>query len=250
MQTRTVAEQGTLAGAPVPVRRNVFTTPIDELRRMVEDSQVECQECGAFGRVGRRMAAVEVYDSPWQVEPTIIYACVNPSSEYHGGAMDVIGRFGACVDLLTDTSWADFRYFTCEWCERMVISQCPSNGYHSYVRIVNECEQVCLKCYEERMFDEGLPREDFEAGKIPGMFCDRSELEKHGFETVDGFETARIASTEDADRFCARAMALIDTGHVVAVDYESMGIGGSEGYVSLYAKATGGYAPSALAYSA
>jgi len=119
----------------------------------------------------------------------------------------------------------------------MVISQCPSNGWHSYVRIVDDCDEVCLKCYEEGIYENGLPVEQFRAGKIPGMFFNRGELEEHGYQPVDDWQDKHIRGQDDADRFCAAAIRLINEGRKVAVDYESMAIGGLEGYVSLYATA-------------
>ena len=139
MNLITVGEQATLDGGTVKRRRNVFSKPIEELRAMVEAAQVECYECEGKGRVGKRMVAVEVYDSPWQEEPKTIYVCTYPDPEEYGRS---------CFDLLTDESWADFRYFECQSCYRMVIRQCPSNGWHSYVREWEDEGEVCLKCYE------------------------------------------------------------------------------------------------------
>lgn len=232
MHTITIGQQSTLAGEARPIRRNVFDRPVEDLRALVEAAQVECYECGAKGRVGRRMLAVEVYNEPWQEAPDTIHVC----REVFGPAADGFGDYGrSCYDLLTDTGWADFRYFECGECSRMVIRQCPRNGWHSYVREVED-EEVCLKCYEESIFADGLPRDGFEEGRISGMFCDKGELTEHGFALVDGFEDCYISDQESSRRFCDKALALIDAGHAVAVDYERMAIGGSEGYVSLYSR--------------
>jgi len=233
VQTITIGQQTTLDGASVPIRRNRFDRPPSELRAVVEAQQVECFGCEAKGRVGKRMLKVEVYDSPWQEEPTVIYVCgwnrnEDPDDYYEGQS---------CHDLLYDESFASFRYFDCEGCGRTVIRQCPSNGYHSYVRYdEGSGDEVCLRCYEQEMCTNGLPRSKFADGQIPGMFCDRDELAEHGFTIVEGFDNVRIASQDDADRLCGKAVELIDTGHKVAVDYDSMAIGGSEGYITLYTK--------------
>jgi hypothetical protein len=101
---------------------------------------------------------------------------------------------------------------------------------------VNECEEVCLRCYEESIYDQGLPREEFEVGEIPGMFFNRGDLEKHGFSLVDGFEDWYAHDEASTKALCDEALRLIDAGYQVAVDYERLGIGGGEGYVSLYAR--------------
>ena len=235
MNTITIGHQHTPDGTIVPVRRNVFPLPLDDLRRMVKEAQVECFGCEAKGRVNKRMAAVEVYDSPWQEEPTVIHACrtngqgLDPDERVYG--------YSSCLDLLYDESFASFRYFDCDGCGRTVIRQCPSNGYHSYVRYDEDaCEEVCLRCYEADMFANGLPRETFDKGQIAGMFCNRGELEEHGYAPVPHYEGVYIACEDDAARFCRVAVALIDAGRKVAVDYERMAIGGLEGYVSMYAR--------------
>ena len=195
--------------------------------------RIECHECGRK-KFKYQMYEVEVYDSPWDEVPKTIYVCKEmpePFKKYYG-----MTYRESCEELLTDTSWAAFRYFTCDACQRMVISQCPSNGWHSYMRIVNECEQICLKCYEEDLYENGIPRESFEQNKIAGMFFNRGDLQEHGYEPVEGYQGFFVRGTEDAKKFCAKAIELIASGHKVAVDYERMAIGGLEGYVNLYTK--------------
>lgn len=193
---------------------------------------VKCHECGAK-KFRSRMYEVEVYDSPWDTVPKTIHVCKRTPKpfqrEYHREWME------SCEELLTDTGWADFHYFTCAVCGRMVISQCPSNGWHSYVRVVDG-EEICLKCYEEALYENGIPRESFEENKIAGMFFNRGDLQEHGYEPVEGYQDFFVRTTENAKEFCAKAIKLIDAGSKVAVDYEHMAIGGLEGYVSLYAK--------------
>jgi hypothetical protein len=53
---------------------------------------------------------------------------------------------------------------------------------------------------------------------------------------VPGFHGSFINSGDSAKAFCRQALKLIKEGRKVLVDYYSMGIGGGEGYVSLYAK--------------
>jgi hypothetical protein len=236
VQVETIGQRIDLDGKTYPIQRIKFDLPVPTLRAMVEAARVECHECGALGRPGRRMVKVTVYDSPFDEEATTIYVCRNPSSEYHGGYGGTIGECGSCFDLLFDTGWGDFRYFPCDRCNRIVIRQCPSNGWHSYTRITDDGEEICLRCYEEDVYANGLPRAKFADNQIPGMFYNRGDLGEHGFELVDEFDDYFVNSEDRARRLCEAAIRLIDAGHKVAIDYERLGIGGGEGYVSLYQK--------------
>lgn len=230
MKTVTLGEQVTMDGERVPVRINRFTVPIEALRAEIEHTRVECWACEAE-RTPRAMIKVEVFDDPWSEAGSAVYVCrySAPDSRY----------VDSCYDALTDPGVTDFGYFDCESCQRLVIVRCPSNGWHSYQREIGDGENVwgveCLACYERELFERGCKREAFEAGKIPGMFCDPSELRAHGFEVVDGYEDQRV----DGDRaraFCDEAIRMIDAGQLVIVDYERLSIVGDEGYVTLWAK--------------
>jgi hypothetical protein len=159
----------------------------------------------------------EVYYRPFDEESHILYFC---SEE--------------CLDRMTDSSWSDFRYFWCNECNRWVCEQNPSNGWHGQYREL-DCELVCLKCYEEIILNNGISREKFEEGKLHGMFLstDNSEAREAGFKEVDGFVDYRVG---DEKPVCDKAMSLIDDGYKVIVAYESMAIGGLEGYITLMVK--------------
>lgn len=196
----------------------------------------ECHECGAK-RARKNVYAYEVYDSPWQEKPDTIYVCrdrvgMQKNLDYHGNTR----YYESCEELLTDTSWADFRYFECDGCHRMVISQCPSNGWHSYVRYDYDLgEQVCLKCFEEQQLAEGANYEQLRKNTLPGMFFDTDDLENAGFKPIEHFESRFVGGTDDAEPICRKAMSLMDAGRKVVVNYERMAIGGLEGYVTLWA---------------
>jgi hypothetical protein len=180
-------------------------------------SDETCYEC--WNKLGRNEAVeLEVYENPWG-DPVKIKVHAQP-----------------CRERLEDTSWGDFRFFTCEACERMVIRQCPQNGWHSYVRTSAEGEEICLKCYETALFKDGTPRAQFEKGHLDGMFFNRGDAEKHAFEKVDGFTWQHIQSKAQGERVCKKALELIDAGNTVIVEWESMAIGGLEGYVTLWAR--------------
>lgn len=70
------------------------------------------------------------------------------------------------------------------------------------------------------------------------MFFSRgnSEAIEAGYEEVEDFTEYFIRTNDSIKRFCDKAIELIDEGYQVVVGYESMAIGGSEGYVTLLAK--------------
>ena len=183
-----------------------------------------CHECDKKFKRDEPREIVEIYDDPFATQPRIIAVHTDNEDQY-----------GSCLDKLTDTSFADFRYFLCSHCDRMIIAQCPSNGWRSYVKHVNEAE-VCVRCYQELRLAEGEPADAFEAGRVPGDFYNDSDLSINGWSLVPGYHGVYITGENSAKRFCKQALLLIKAGHKVLSTYDSMGIGGSEGYVSLYAK--------------
>jgi hypothetical protein len=163
----------------------------------------------------------------------------NFAIELHGSPFDGKSRTAyycseECLDRMTDTSWSDFRYFDCPCCDRMICEQNPSNGYHTQYRIYQN-EQICLKCYEKIILENGVDREEFEEGRLPGMFLSSGNEEaiSAGYKEVEGFVDYRVG---DGQPICDKALALIDEGCKVILAYESMAIGGLEGYVTLLAK--------------
>lgn len=230
MKTITIGQQTTLEGATFPIRRNVFDRPIDELRDLVEAARVECAECGAFGRPGRRMIAFEVYDTPWETEPRTRYAC-RTAGDFGLG----LGK-RVCADLLTDTGWADFRYFECDGCGRMICEQNPHNGWHVQFRMIGaDRDQVCLRCYQRRILAMGI---DWTATTtLPGMFFsgDNREPLDAGFEEIE--ESVFVGSQSAVDEVIAKCRDLQRDGHDAILGYERMGIGGGEGCVTIFARA-------------
>jgi len=196
---------------------------------MTKHQQVTCEECGEMKDI-RAMYIHELFDTPWDDKSRIAYLCKTAPKK-------IRERHYAhsCEDLLSDSSWGDFRYFVCEDCGREICEQNPSNGWHTQVRVVDDCIQLCLKCYEVMILRDGISRETLEEGKLPGMFFsgNNSELTETGFECIEYY--VYIRGTADAKALCAKALTLVDT-HIVLFAYESMAIGGLEGYVSLYAK--------------
>jgi hypothetical protein len=202
-----------------------------EMRRRKRKERKNCHQCGEPIKRTDDFITLEVYDSPWGKPQEIHLHVDNELRENYGIS---------CEEALYDEQWSDFRYFKCSICNRIIIRQCPSNGWHSYVRETEDGE-ICLCCWEEDTFENGLPRKKFEEGQIPGMFYNREDLESHGFEQVPGFDNFPITSGFKARAFCDAAIRVMDKGCLVAVDYERMAIGGLEGYVTMWAKKKGSF---------
>jgi hypothetical protein len=185
-----------------------------------------CYECGKPIKGKENFTTLEVYDSPWGQPKEIHLHTRNELRENYSIS---------CEQALYDEHWSDFRFFQCSICNRIIIRQNPNNGWHSYVR-ETENGDLCLRCWEEEIYQNGLPREVFEGGQIPGMFYNRGGLKDHGFEEVPGFDNFPITSGFKARAFCDAAIRVIDEGCLVAVDYERMAIGGLEGFVTMWAK--------------
>ena len=181
------------------------------------DDWVECRECCAW--VPKKCTTdIEMWDTPWEDEPTVRPIC------------DIC----LITDRLEDEGWADFRYFTCSECGRFICRQNPSNGWHTQVRVVDECTEVCLRCYQDLILKEGVSQQTLEQGQLPGMFFNEEELEGLGFECAESW--VFIQRQEQAKKLADKALALMKEDKIVVIGFESMAIGGLEGYVSLYWK--------------
>ena len=200
---------------------------------MTTETKVTCHECGIEGNA-TDMYKLDVYDTPWEKVPETIYVHkVMPVEATEGNGY--LQYIESCLDLLTDTGWSDFRYFTCEHCQRMICRQNPKQGWHNQVRIINECEEICLQCYETMTLENGIPIDDFEAGMVPVMFfsSDNHEPLDAGYQVDPAIDCLFITSGKAV---CEAAITHIKQGHKVVIGYERMAMGGSEGSVSLFYK--------------
>ena len=140
----------------------------------------------------------------------------------------------------------EFPFVECPHCERFVCYQNPNNGYEvqfqKWKDVDDEEEYVslCRKCYQEAVIEHGQPRSDFEengeakSSISGGTWFDSDLLD--GFMRDNDFENVRIASPGDAKKFNERALEHIDAGAKVMIEYGAMGIGGLEGYASVFFK--------------
>jgi hypothetical protein len=176
-------------------------------------------ECLACNRLAHGEFTFDVYESPWDVHPTEKHFCSDDCQTtylYSGGS---------------------FEYQDCPACGRTICQQNPGNGWMWQFKEYNN-EEICLSCYEKIILANGIPGESFMNEQIPGMFFsgDNHELFNAGYEEEPEFHGKFIRSKESIKDFCDKAIMLINSGYKVVVAYESMGIGGGEGYVSLYKK--------------
>ena len=184
--------------------------------------QLHLWPCSFLTRSFYRQGYVhELYDTPWEAQPHEVYLHSDECEQAY---------------IHADS----FGYRECEVCERTICQQHPGNGWHWQFREHAELGEICLRCYEQEILENGQPRKDFEtAGRITGgMFFsgDNHEPRNAGFEEVDGFSNYFVPDDRAASRYNARALASIDAGHKVVTGYERMAIGGLEGYITMFAR--------------
>lgn len=175
-----------------------------------------CMLCGT--KKARRSQTRYAYDTPWEEEPVTKVFCSDDCGDSY----------------MYEEPWA---YFMCEKCDREVCEQNPRNGWHIQYRDY-QGDQVCLRCYESLILENGVEREKLKDGQIPGMFFSYGNLEplRAGYREMEGFRDFFISNQRSADRFRKKALDLMDQGKKVIIGYERMAIGGSEGYVTLMVK--------------
>lgn len=188
------------------------TKIIDYLKDRKNRYQEMCENCG----VKQARQSMEAYDTPWDEEPHRWYFCSDNCEQ----------------ENMFERGEYDF-FYCCE-CDRCICKQNPSHGWHGQYREVDN-GMICLKCYEEVILREGIPRYKFENGVIAGMFFSTGNTEAldAGWEEVDTFF---IRNQDSIDRYCKKAMDLIDEKYMVINCYESMGLGGGEGTVTMMYK--------------
>ena len=194
--------------------------------------RVKCDECNEEGAIGS-MYKVELYDHPFDTVPRIAHFHKKIPAKFKNDSNYKYNE--SCYDLLFQHG--DFNYFTCIGCERIVCEQNPSNGWHIQYRTVGG-ELMCLRCYEQMILDDGVGREGFEEGHLEGMFFsgDNHEPLDAGYIIDERVNNKRVGGNETAKEICVMALAYIDAGEKVIIGYESMAIGGIEGYVTLFHK--------------
>ena len=143
-----------------------------------------------------------------------------------------------CTDTGKDNE--DGTQFYCDGCSREILSD---NGRLIHYRLINECEQICIKCVGEALKAGGMAAlndEDmlgglFNRGQIFGMFFNVGELTSEGWTADPDFHDYRVEAPH-ADELGARAKEHHEAGRLIIIEYERLSIMGDEGYVTLYTK--------------
>ena len=204
------------------------------------EKTVTCYECDRERPINV-MDSYELFDTPWDSEGTLGYFCndefghVENMRDNDEEPYDSWKYYLSCAEVLKDGSWADFRYFDCEGCNRTICEQNPRNGWHVQYRVDDECgdyEQICLKCFQDRILEYGVDRDSIENGNIVGMFFSHNDPLLEGWDKFIDYRF--INSSDSKDRLLNEVLENIDNGYKVVIGYETMGIGGGEGSVNVY----------------
>ena len=199
---------------------------------------VQCYECDRE-RPKDATYEYELYSTPWDDVGDTAYLCKDEFG--HAELERENGRevfeswkyYECCVEVLTDNGWSDFRYFECVRCYRTICEQNPKNGWHVQYRVDgDDYEQVCLKCYQDEILEYGISRESVENGELSGMFFNTGELDE--WERV--MDYIHIDNSNTVQEVLDNILGWMDEDYKVVIDYERMGIGGLEGYISVYRK--------------
>jgi hypothetical protein len=184
-------------------------------RKRLDSDIVKCAHCELPIHKADAIKS-NLYDKPFDKAPNEAYFC----SPF-------------CYESMIGEIYSkDFRYFECAECNRNICEQNPSNGWMTQYRYLGD-EKICLKCYEEHLFNEGISDEDIENENLSGMFLDYRDLNKHGFDTDESYY---VRGKNDVKEVFKRIRYLKKEGKIVVIEYNSLAIGGSEGHITLWAK--------------
>lgn len=152
----------------------------------------------------------EWFGSPWDIEGTIYHFCDAECRE----------NFECCSDT-----------FYCERCDRNIAT---SRGHLSHVRTIDECEQICLQCYQEEILENGVDVELIQEGKLPGMFFNHgnAEVTDAGWETHKYNFFVHFGQREEL----MNELLELSEKYKLIIAYEHLSIMGDEGWISIYKK--------------
>lgn len=189
-----------------------------------------CYECGEKFKKSDtlksgRKVILDIVNNPWAAEPRTIAVHANNDDDDDGQ--------GSCLDKLTDTSWSNFRLFTCGNCGRLVSRQCNSDGHRSYVKIVNG-EEICVACYHKDVLQNGMSV-DFSDG-IPGDFFNPADIEAYGWEPVNHIQNYHVKHPTTIDQVKKTAADLAAKERLILIDYDDMATTYTEGFISMFSK--------------
>jgi len=200
---------------------------------------VTCYECDRERPVENTWEYT-LFDTPWDAEGTQAYLCndefghVELMRENDEEIYDSWTYYESCAEVLTDSSWGDFRYFECMACYRTICEQNPRNGWMVQYRVddFEDYEQICLQCYQTELLENGVNREKIENGEIDGMFFNYNDPV---LESWEKFINCRFINSEQSkDDLLHEVLVNIDNDYKVIIGFERLGLGGGEGSVSVF----------------
>ena len=177
----------------------------------------------AYKSSAPRGRTVELYDTPWEDEPKLVF--------FHSDE---------CEEAYIHAD--SFGYRDCASCERTICQQHPGNGWQWQFCEHEDLVEICLRCYQDEILENGQPRSDFESvrhrppGTIKGgMFFSygNAEPKKAGFDKVQAFAYYFVNHAQLASRYNDPAKRLLKTGACVITCYQPFGLAGHEGSVTM-----------------
>lgn len=163
------------------------------------------------------MVEFETYDTPYSEEPEIRYYIS------YDGIDGLMGRIYS----------RDFAYFECEKCGRVICEQNPSNGYMVQFKWIEDLDgKVCNSCYEKQLLEIGSSRKKLENYELDGLFLDNEDL--YEFEELTNIPS--FVNSGNLKHVCELILATVKPEEVFLIQYNTLAITGSEGYITVYKK--------------
>ena len=208
----------TRCGTPRIIEYGIYNGDHCRTCRADDEETKDCSSCDT-PTLELDLYAEHIYMTPWdeEEEPTGFVYCQS------------------CIDQGRDRE----EHFYCDGCSRDIME---SRGMVTFYRILNDCEQICLKCIQDELEeggvagvqDDGDTLRNFFRGKLFGMFFNVGELEEKGWRAVPFFGDRMIADRDDARTIGRIAERLHKRGHAFILGYERLSTLGDEGWVTLY----------------
>ena len=127
----------------------------------------------------------------------------------------------------------DFAYFECPRCGRIICEQNPKNGYHVQCKFIeDEDGYVCNSCYETQLLEIGSSRKKLENYELDGLFLDNEDL--YEFEELQNIPS--FVNGSNLKHVCDLILETVKPEEVFLIQYNRLGLGGGEGYITVYKK--------------
>jgi hypothetical protein len=139
---------------------------------------------------------MKLYDTPWEKAPRLAF--------FHDDE---------CAEPYIHAD--SFGYRDCESCGRTICQQHPGNGWQWQFREHEDLGEICLKCYQDEILENGQPASDFHGNKIKGgMFFStfNPEPPEAGLQPIHGFDHFFVNDGRSAEPYNITAPELISQG--------------------------------------